>query len=523
MSHATPMSTLPPTQAPHDRVVFYWLVAFLGAIVLFGLTAARTILWQDYGHFTLRIVTGELFNELGLALAHPLHFWLGQLFVWALPVEPAHAVALASALAGAITIANVFGCVLSLTRRLDAAFLAGLSLALANTFWRMSTMPECYTVTTALLSAELWCLSLYFLRTDNKHTRPLWLVAAFFFSGLGLANHNLALLTGPILGLVLLHGFFTNRLCWWRAMLCAIAWVVGSAPYLALVGIEASSTGDLAGAIRSALFGNHYADKVLNASPSLKLAAISVAFTVLSFFNLTLPLAAIGLWRVVSDPARRGLWLSLAAALLIHLLFVLRYNVIDQHTFLLPAYVVFALFSGVGYAQLAQRLSKQRIRTLFVSALVLVLLAPGVYVLAATLARSSQVLGEYARNKPYRDDYRYLFVPWGAGETSAQEMAEHATRLAGDEGVILVGDAMASFAIRYTAGLQRLDHVEVITIKRDSAVDWSMLLGRAIVLVPASESDQPIVPPVGMRWRADSPLFVLENETADEPSKAVAP
>jgi hypothetical protein len=496
-----------------------YLIVLTAALALFVLTAARSIQWQDYGQFTLRIIDGELFNELGLALAHPLHFWLGQLAVVALPVEPAHAVALVSALAGAVTVANVFGCVCSLTRRADAAVLAALGLALANTFWRMSTMPECYTVTTALLSAELWCLAL-FLRPGASDTgRPWWLVAAFGFNGLGLANHNLALLTGPVLGVVLMHALWAGRICVWRAGRCVVAWIVGASPYLTLVVIEASSTGDVGGAVRSALFGNHYSDDVMNASPSIRLAGISAAFTVLSFFNLTLPLAAIGLWRSVRDAERRALGLAWGGALAIHLLFVLRYNVIDQHTFLLPAYTVIALFAGVGFASIARRRSAESTRKLFAAALALVMLAPAVYLGAAALARSTDVLGDYARNKPYRDDYRYLFVPWGAGETTAERMAEHATRLAGDDGVVIVGDSMARFAVRYTARQQGKHALRVQSAASGDSVDWSRWAGRTVVLVPRSVGDEPIAPPRGMRWRADAPLYVLEPARQDKPAQ----
>ena len=61
----------------------------------------------------------------------------------------------------------------------------------------------------------------------------------------------------------------------------------------------------------------------MNASPSIKLAGISAAFTVLSFFNLTLPLAAAGLWHAWREAGRRGLGIAWAGALIIHLLFPL--------------------------------------------------------------------------------------------------------------------------------------------------------------------------------------------------------
>lgn len=490
----------------------------LGVLVLFGFTAARTVQWMDYGQFTLRIVEGELFNELGLALAHALHFWFGQAAVAILPTEPAHAVALVSALFGAITVANVFGCIVTLTGRRDAGLIAALGLALANTFWRMSSMPECYTVTTALLSAELWALAVFLRGASAGKAKPAWIIASLFFNGLGLANHNLALLTAPVLGVVLIRAVVLRQVYLDRALLACLAWLIGASPYLALIGIEMAETGDVVGAIRSALFGHAYADNVMNASLSFQRIAISSAFTVLSFANLTLPLAVVGLWCAARDRARRGLVVAWGAALLIHLLFVLRYDVIDQHTFLLPAYTLVALFAGLGFACLAERWSKRSARVITMAALMAVIAAPGVYLLAASLARSNEVLGGLARSKPYRDDYRYLFVPWGVGETSAKRMADHAVGLAGEDGVVMVGDSMARFAVGYTIDEQGLTGVTLFAVSDNKPIPWRDWRGRIIVWVPAS-TDDPDPPPMPYNYtlKADPPMYLIKPVNSEAP------
>lgn len=505
--------------ASPGRPLAAWLAVATAAFLLYAITAARTIQWQDFGQFTLRIVEGELFNELGLALAHPLHFWLGQLALSALPLQPPHAIAMLSALAGAVTLANVFGCVRSLTRRADAALLAALGLAFANTFWRMSTFPECYTVTTALLSAELWCLAL-FLRSDNEPgstANPRWLVAACFFNGLGLANHNLALLTIPVLGIVALRALLRKQIHFDTFAFACLAWFLGASPYIALIGIETRQAGSFVTALKSALFGKHYADEVMSASFSVKLAGISAAFTVLSFFNLTLPLAAAGLWRVAADRARRPLWLAWSAALVIHVLFVLRYNVVDQHTFLLPTYTLVALFAGVGFAALAKRWGERTAGRVFVAGLVLALAAPGVYLAAASLARSQDVLGDMARSKPYRDDYRYLFVPWGAGDTSALRLADHALELAGDDGVVLIGGRMTRFILGYETRQRGLDGVTLFEATPDKPIPWRDWRGRPIVWIPAS-TQSPKPPPFPTElftFHDDPPIYILRPAADD--------
>lgn len=507
-----------------------WHLIVLGVLVFYALTAGRAIQWQDYGQFVLRIVEGELFNELGLALAHPLHFWLGRAAVAVLPVEPAFAVALVSALAGAVTIANIFGVARTVTSALLPALAAAGLLMVANTFWRMSTMPECYTVTTALLSAELWCMALYFKsrraapsRGPDTHPTqasraPLWLMGMMALNGLGLANHNMAMLTLPVSGLVLLHAWRRGDVRWRGFAAAMSVWFIGALPYLILIAIEAARAGDVGGAIRSALFGNTYSDNVLNARPGIKQLGISVAFTLLSFPGLALPLAAIGLVvarRWLADRAMAGLAWALYGALAIHALFVLRYNVVDQHTFLLPTYTVLSLFVGIGCAWAMRALSARGRRVLVAGVVLSIVAAPGVYVLTAKVARDRGALGSMARNKPYRDDYRYLFVPWGAGETSAKTMSELAVRLAGDDGVVLVGDSMARFAVGYQIQRRGLSEVTLQVLQEDTPADWSAYRGRVVVLVPASTDTPPIDPPAGWQWRAEGELYVLVADSGE--------
>ncbi|XAM01269.1 DUF2723 domain-containing protein [Phycisphaeraceae bacterium D3-23] len=531
-----------PTQLDPDpprlagTLLRWWAVA-VAAFLLYALTAARTIQWQDYGQFVLRIVTGELFNELGLALAHPVHFWLGQAAAAVLPADPPYTVALVSALAGAVTVANVFGVTRMVTGKTAPALAAAGSLLVANTFWRMSTMPECYTVTTALLSAELWCMAAYFKRAatepgeDASTPAGVFAVLAgmMFFNGFGLANHNMALLTLPVSGIVLIVSWKRGEIKLRGFALAMGAWFVGASPYLALVVIEAVRGGDAGAAVISALFGSHYADDVLNARPGVKQAGISVAFTLLSFPGIALPLAAVGLFAGRAYLAKHmrsaGLWWAWCAALAIHLLFVLRYNVVDQHTFLLPAYTLVALLVGVGFGGLALRLKSQGRGVLVVLVALSVVAAPGVYVLTAKVTRDRNALGSMARNKPYRDDYRYLFVPWGVGETSADRMSREAAALAGGYGVVVVEDRMAGFAVAYRLREDVKADVLMHDMGPDGEPDWSAWRGRSVVLVPASSGERRVDPPAGYTWRAAGELYVLVADSggggdADPPAQA---
>jgi len=477
----------------------------LAAFILYAATASTVIQWQDYGHFVLRIVTAELVNPLGLALAHPLHYWVSRAAVLGLPLDPPHAMSLVSALFGAATVGLVFTVVRMVTERWPAALLAAGSLALAHTFWRMSTLPECYTLTTALLAAEVGCLVMW-----DRDRRPRWLLLLFLFNGLNFANHNLALLAVPVWLVVLGQAWRRRQATLGIVFGAGLAWAVGAGPYLGLIVQQAMATGDVGGTIHSALFGKTYADNVAAASLPIREAAVSLAFTALSFPHLLLPLAVIGVIRARAAGLGRLPHRALLAVLAIHMVFVLRYDVIDQYTFLLPAYTLLAVFGGLGMAAVGQMQPALR-RPLIVAWTVLLVAVPGTYWGAMTVAREAAVLGKLERHKPYRDDYAYLFLPWGAGKPSAARLSREAVDLARPDGVIIVEDEMAAFAVHYRLHRDGLaDRVEVfVSIEDVPAAVWRSS-ERPIVLAPARVDRDPAAPPVG-RWQPDNALYRLER------------
>ena len=264
-------------------------------------------------------------------------------------------------------------------------------------------------------------------------------------------------------------------------------------------------------AVHSAFFGSVYLESVLNFQPPLKFSGISLLFTLLSFPNLALPLACVGLMKTsasIRSKAIKRVWM---AGLVIHLLFVLRYDVVDQYTFLLPAYTFLALFVGAGYSWVFGRVSDRARRLLFVICMVSIGVSPWVYALTANVARDLIVLGDLARNKPYRDDYHYLFKPWGIDKTSAKKMSDFAIELAGQGGVLVVEDGMAMFPVKYRAwqlGRDDLVFQRELPADTSGASSW---LDRRLVLVPR-RINYPPTAPAGMVWRAEGQLYVLEPQ-----------
>ncbi len=484
-----------------------WTVLFLLFFVLYALTASRGPQWQDSGYHMLRVVTGQLMHPLGLALCHPLHHWLGRFVVAVDVLEPCFAITLISSVAAAVAVANIYGCVLTLTRCRLASLFGAASLGFAHTFWWMATLAEVNTLTVALLTAECWCVVSFY----SRHKRS-FLIAACLFNGLGLANHMLASLTTVILLVVVVSGLRARRIRGRDVILALSLWVIASLPYTGLVLSQWLDTGDLAGTIRSALFGTHYVDEVLNVSFSSRMVVIAVGFVLLSFPSLFLPMSVYG-W---SRAARVGIPGSvlgvLSAAFVLHAGFALRYNVLDQHTFFLSTYAILAIFSGVGMAALLRSGRSSMRQYAVIAALILLMLTPGVYAVVPSVAKRFDVLRSVARDKPYRDDYVYLFSPWSVVDRSAEKMSRHAVELAGERGLILVEDAMAAAAVRYRVWRNGLSGVEVALASRVEEFE-TMCESGVVVLVPRTVGKTETPSPFGT-WARRGDLYVLEFDPA---------
>jgi len=476
-----------------------WFVLFAGTFLLYAFTANRSAQWQDSGNIILRVVTGELVNPLGLALSHPLHFWLCKLFAATLPLEPAFAVTLVSSFAAAIAVANVFGCSVCLTGNRSVALWAALSLAVANVFWQLATIAETYTLAAALLSAECWCLVAF-----AKRKRPALLVCLLLFNGLGIANHMLASLTAPAIGVLLVIAIKCRWVTWRTVAVGVCAWFVGASPYLYLIVEQAIQTGDLVSTVHSALFGHAFADSVLNVVPPLRSLAISSAFMALSFPSLLLPAALYGAWHGERVGVPRLVRLILLVSLAMLLLFAARYNVIDQHMFFLPSYILLTIFGSVGAAAYLKRPKARIAKTLGVALLVG---TPLVSALAPVVASRSEALTSMVHRKPYRNDFVYLLTPWSVVKNSAARMSRQAMELAGDNGLIVVEDSMAIYALRYTAMMEARDGIEVTV---DAAlISEAVGNGRPVVLVPF-DRDHPKTPVTDGEWQRVGDLYQLQ-------------
>lgn len=512
-------------RTPSARTV--WFGVFVLAAALYVATANRGPQWQDSGLQQLRIVSGQIENTRGLALTHPLQYYLGRAAIRLPIAEPAFAITLISSFAGAIAIANLATAVHLLTQRAAAALIASAALMLSHTFWQHATHTESYALTAALLTTEWLCLAAY-----ARSGRTVLLLVLGLANGLGIANHLLALLATPVDALVIAAALRKKHLATAGAA-AAVLWLAGTLPFTLLVASTAAESGEIAATLRSAFFGR-YADAVLNVRLSMHTLMLSAGYVVYNFPGFTVPLAICAIyaaWMRPSEP--RWLLRVLSIELLIYAAYVFRYSIADQYTFFFPVYLLLALFAGVALAKVMS-LKRGTFRAAVVSAAALTAVwTPIVYMGTCAILRSRGVFSSMVGNKPYRDGYRTFFVPWGLGDDAAQRANQQVAALAGADGLVLIADSMMGFGVRYAQAVGGIPAtVEIAEAgwanARNTVGKWRDELsavfedGRPVVLVP-KDRDLPDTGIPGTHWERCGDVYRLISLEARPASAPTTP
>lgn len=443
---------------PNSSHIWPYLGVLAAGLAVYLCTAQSSVAWQDSGFFQWRMRELDLNSLLGIALAHPLLIVLGHVFgllPWGSEFWRYNAV---SAVAGAVTLANLFLLVRRLCpRRPWAAVLAAGALGLAHTYWWLASIAESHTLLAAGLTTEL-----LILEAMSRRPRPWLAVLLGLVNGLGVSAHDLALLALPAYGLTVIVLAWRRKLPAWAVAGFVVAWLAGAGLWVGLIISNAPAMG-LGGAMASALFGRGWQGSVFSHG-TIKLVAFSFLYMGYNFPNLTWPLALAGLWGLkrLAPPGMLRQVQYLAAA---YFLFAVRYNVADNFMFFVPLYTMGALLAGLGLASLAEK--RPALTRLALAALVI---GPVLYGLAPALARAFDLpLPGRSHQLPYRDNARYWLTPWKQDENSASQFAHAALDQVRDcpGQVYIFADSTAYWPLAWTARLEGVSAPVVIDQESD--------------------------------------------------------
>lgn len=388
--------------APGSRLARGYLLGLLAATALYLVTVAPGPLYQDSGLAQVRTLHRDLRGDMGLALAHPLYYCLTIAFQ-SLPLhESAFKTNLVSAVFGAITVANVLLLLRLLAQRWTPAILGAISVAIAHTFWQHCALAEVYTVTTALMTAELLC-ALRFVQTR----RSRWLVLLFLANGLGISNHMFAALSAVCDAGLVIWAIYRRQAGWRVLPAIVLAWLVGASLYITLVVTEIRHGVPVTLAVRSALVGE-YGGNVLRVVPSLRQLANSVLYLGLNFPTPAIVLALAAL--VIPTTGTVFRW-YLFAEVVVFLVWAVRYDVPDQYTFFIPAIVLIGIWIGLGADMMLRRGGRRWLKPMWVA----VLLPPLVYAPLPWIAKAAHLRLGGERQLGERDRHRFFLWPWKTG------------------------------------------------------------------------------------------------------------
>jgi hypothetical protein len=410
------------------KLAQHYVAVLCGALVLYIVSCAPSVLWQDSGLIQYRIWNNDIEGFHGLAISHPLFYLLAIGVKYITLGEFAHRVNLISAIAGAVAVANMFLLVrLWLGKNLPAV-VAAVTFALSHTFWRHASIIETYTLWTALFLAELIMLLQY---TKTKQVHYLYWLG--LLSGLSIAVHMLASI--PLVCYAVLIGFLlAKKEIHIRSLtIITLLWIFGALPYEYLIVKNIIQTGDLTETLSSVAFGHRWQGAVLNASLSMGMIKENFLYILLNFPTPNFLLFFIGCFGLFKMSPGRGFRNTVLALTVLFFLFAFRYTVPDRYAFFIPFYCLVSILIGLG-TDILQRKKNPKVPVFLV--LLFCILPIGAYAALPPMAEQMQLNIGTRNDVPYRDDYEYFLRPWKTGYKGAELFAEEALVLSEDNAVI---------------------------------------------------------------------------------------
>ncbi len=429
-----------------ESVLPMYLIVLAGAGMLYVVTCAPAILWQDSGQFVYRIWHNDIQGERGLALAHPLYIMIGIAVKYIPLGELAYRVNLISAVFGAVTVANVFLLLRLWVGRSLPAAIAAITFALSHTFWFYSSIAETYTLYTALLTGELIMLLRYM--QSSKVGYLYWLG---LLNGLAIADHMFASIPLLCYGVFFVMLLVKKRIGFRHLAIVVLLWIIGAAPYEYLIIKNIIQSGNFTGTVLSAAFGSGWQRAVLNTSLSLKIVKENILFLLLNFPTPNLLLLFVGffgLYKYCSPKAFSNVFLVL---LVLFFLFAFRYIVPDRYTFFMPFYCMVSVLVGLGTYVVNKRMSS---RVFVCLVLIFAFLPVPVYAAAPIIAEKVGLSIGTRREIPYRNGYRYFLCPWKTDYKGADRFADEALALV-ENNAVIYADSTVVYVLLYAQQVEQ--------------------------------------------------------------------
>lgn len=351
-------ATMTQQQVQRDRSAAAWMMAPLGGATMCGVLSLFVYAATLCPTVSNRGDAGELAAAshllgIGHPSGYPLFMMIGKLFehipVGSLIVR----FNLISAVFGALTVAVVFLVTRLLTKSPTAPVLASLIFAFSPSFWGQAEFAEVYTLNAFFFASVLYAALRWHQCADER-----WLFVGALMFGLGLTNHMTIALLAPGLLVFLI----ADRRRAARLLQLAVAFMLAGCALNLYMPIRAAHHPALDGGYVSEslgfakmFFGKSYLKEFIKDTPNEIGSGVVVFATIMAmnFLVVLVPLGLAGglaLWR-----EQRAVALALALAFAPLPPFYILYGQPGVQYFLIPSFLVFALWVGVGWDLLAMK------------------------------------------------------------------------------------------------------------------------------------------------------------------------
>ncbi len=411
-----------------SKLTFCYVCILVCALVLYVISCAPGLLWQDSGLIQYRVWHNDIEGFLGLALSHPL-FYILAIGAKYLPLgEFTYRINLVSAIAGAVTAANLFLLIRLWLGKNFPAIVAAVTLALSHTFWFHAGVIETYTLWSALFTAELIMLLQY-----AKNGQAAYLYWLGLLNGLALAVHNLALIPLFCYFAFCIVLTIKKNIRFRDLLIIALLWIIGALPYEYLIIRQLIQTGNVSETLASAAFGARWQEAVLNISLSAGTVIENLLFILLNFPTPNFLLFFAGFSVLFKASPSRDFRNVLIALFALYFIFAFRYTVPDRFAFFMPFYCLVSVFVGLGAYFLQEKMGC-KVLSCFI--LIFCFLPVGIYASVPKLAEKMRFNLGTRNNVPYRNDYKYFLQPWKTGYKGAERFANEALNAVESDAVI---------------------------------------------------------------------------------------
>jgi len=354
---------------PHTRPRWAWIgsigmpaVLSLAAFCVYLATTAPGLTWSHEGADGGDLITAAYTLGIPHPPGYPLYVLIGRLFA-ALPMgNVAYRLNIMSATCASLTIFLFYRWTWDWLQRSTpqlpdtlataAASSSSALLAFSRLFWSQAIIAEVYTLNAL---AFILVLSLFWRwETPSPRSPTLWLALGALVLGLGLGNHVTLLFLLPPLLYWVLSSPRRRELGWREAILVGACFLGGLSIYLYLP-VRAMAKppldwgdpvtwGRFVWMVSGALY-RHYVYALPLGFVPVRLAKWA-GDLVWQFGPWGVALGLMGIWELAAG-ARRVL-LFTASIFLLYSAYAIGYNTADSFVYLLPAYIVWALWIGRG-------------------------------------------------------------------------------------------------------------------------------------------------------------------------------